>query len=137
MVHAVQFMAGVSFLVLGFSMLLRGAEWTAWMRALERRGPESAVVLGAVTLTIGAFIVAFHPVWQGFPLVLTVIGWLAVAEGALYLLFPAALPCVLRLYLKCPQAVMRIGGAVTVVLGLYFLYVSQSVAIVSPFYPGV
>lgn len=122
MAQAVQYMAGISFLVLGLSVLLRADDWTGWMRSLEQRGRGTFLSLGCITLMTGSFIVAFHPVWQGIPMILTIIGWIAVAEGAVYLLFPQAMPVVLRAYLKCPKMFLRIGGVITIAIALCLLY---------------
>ena len=42
-----------------------------------------------LTLGIGSLIVSFHNVWTGIPAVLTVLGWLYVAKGALYFFAPS------------------------------------------------
>lgn len=129
MAAMVQYMMGLSLLIFGISLLLRPADWTAWMQALAQRGRAMALTIGSVTLLFGAFIVAFHPIWHGIPMLLTIIGWLAVLEGAVYLLFPQALAIVLRFYLKCPKLALRIGGVLSLAIGLALLYVRQAVMI--------
>ncbi|MFN2491386.1 MAG: hypothetical protein ABR501_00700 [Pyrinomonadaceae bacterium] len=37
---------------------------------------------------LGAIIVAFHNVWHGLPLILTVIGWGLLIKSVIYLTFP-------------------------------------------------
>lgn len=129
MAAMVQYMMGISLLVFGLSLLVRTGDWTAWMQALEQRGRGAALTMGSIVLLFGAFIVAFHPIWHGIPMILTIIGWLAVLEGTAYLLFPQALSIVLRFYLQCPKPALRIGGMLSIAIGLALLYVRQAVMI--------
>jgi ABC-type uncharacterized transport system permease subunit len=48
-------------------------------------------------LFLSSFIVAFHPVWHGPFMIVTLIGVLGLIEGGLYLLFPGALRRILGL----------------------------------------
>jgi hypothetical protein len=42
-----------------------------------------------LNLIFGSIIVAFHNVWSGIPLALTVLGWANVVKALLYFMFPA------------------------------------------------
>lgn len=129
MAAMVEYMMGLILLAFGVSLLLRADDWAAWMQTLEQRGRAMSLTIGSITLVFGAFIVAFHSIWHGIPLILTIIGWIAVLEGVVYLLFPQTFPLVLRAYLKCSRVALRISGALSIALGLALLYVRQSIMI--------
>ena len=82
MEHATQVLAAISFLVIGLSHLGQPKAWVAFYQALAARGTSGAFLEGFLLLNFGAFIVAFHNVWHGPALVLTLIGWSQVLKGA-------------------------------------------------------
>ena len=81
MEHATQVFAAISFLVIGLSHLSQPRSWVAFYQALAARGIPGVFVEGFLVLTFGSFIVAFHNVWQGPAVVLTLIGWAQVLKG--------------------------------------------------------
>ena len=81
MEQATQVFAAVSFLVVGLSHVARPNEWVAFYQALAARGTPGAFLEGFLCLSFGSIIVAFHNVWQGPGLVLTLIGWAQVLKG--------------------------------------------------------
>jgi len=81
MEQAVQLFAAISFLVIGLSHLSQPKSWVAFYQALAARGTPGAFIEGFLLLNFGAIIVAFHNVWHGPALVLTLIGWAQVLKG--------------------------------------------------------
>jgi hypothetical protein len=88
MEQAVQVFAAVGFLVIGLSHLGQPRAWVAFYQALVARGAPGAFLEGFLLLNFGAFIVAFHNVWDGPAVVLTLIGWAQVLKGAVRFLAP-------------------------------------------------
>ncbi len=86
--QAVEWFVAVTSLVVGASHLLRAADWTEAYRQLHRVGRPGAFVNGALSLVAGALLVAGHPIWTWPGVVLTVLGWLLVAKGAICFLLP-------------------------------------------------
>jgi hypothetical protein len=82
MEQAIQVFAAISFLVIGLSHLGQPKAWVAFFQALAARGTPGVFVEGFLLLNFGALIVAFHNVWHGPGLVLTLIGWAQVVKGA-------------------------------------------------------
>jgi hypothetical protein len=41
-----------------------------------------------ISLGFGSVVAAFHPVWSGVPLVLTLLGWAQVVKALIYFVFP-------------------------------------------------
>jgi hypothetical protein len=88
MEQATQVFAAVSFLVIGLSHVSQPKSWVAFFQALAARGTTGAFLEGFLLLSFGAIIVAFHNVWHGPALVLTLIGWAQVLKGAGRFLLP-------------------------------------------------
>ena len=82
MEQAIQLFAAIGFLVIGLSHLLQPKAWVAFYQALAARGTTGAFLEGFLLLNFGAIIVAFHNVWHGPGIVLTLIGWSQVLKGA-------------------------------------------------------
>ena len=81
MEQAVQLFAAVGFLVIGLSHLLQPKSWVAFYQALAAQGNVGAFMEGFLLLNFGGIIVAFHNVWDGPALLLTLIGWGQVVKG--------------------------------------------------------
>jgi hypothetical protein len=81
MEQATQVFAAVSFLVIGLSHIAQPKSWVAFYQALAARGTPGVFLEGFLLLNFGAIIVAFHDVWHGPALVLTLIGWAQVLKG--------------------------------------------------------
>ncbi|MBN2096303.1 hypothetical protein JW752_02775 [Candidatus Peregrinibacteria bacterium] len=75
--------------------------------------------LGIFVLVLGTLIVSYHNLWvKDWTVLITIIGWVLLAEGICYILCPKAL---LSLFKKLPQS--QLGwGIVTLLVGLFFGY---------------
>jgi uncharacterized protein YjeT (DUF2065 family) len=82
--------AAVAMLVLvtGISQIYGRHVWAAYYQALGIRGGNGLRIHGVLTLSVGALIAGFHNIWQGPPIMITVMGWLLLAEGIICLFFP-------------------------------------------------
>lgn len=78
-------------------------------------------LLGFLALATGAVIVALNNVWtSGLPLVITIMGWLALIKGAFIFVFPSV---VAHVYRKFGKSSMIVGaGVVALVIGFALLY---------------
>jgi hypothetical protein len=81
MEQATQVFAALAFLVIGLSHLIQPAAWVAFYQALAARGLPGVFLEGFLTLAFGAFIVAFHNVWRGPAVGLTLVGCAQVLKG--------------------------------------------------------
>jgi len=81
MEQATQVFAAISFLVIGLSHLGQPKAWVSFFQALAARGTLGVFAEGFLLLNSGAFIIAFHNVWHGPGLVLTLIGWSQLLKG--------------------------------------------------------
>ncbi len=86
---AVQVFVVINFLVIGLSHILAPRAWVAFFAWLRSKGEAGVFVVAFLCLWFGSLIVAFHPVWSGWPLMVTLLGWAQVLKGVIYFCFPA------------------------------------------------
>ena len=75
MEKAIQLYAAVALFVIGVSHLVRPRGWVTFYQELAAKGVTGAFAEGFLCLTFGGIIVAFHNVWRGPAIVLTLVGW--------------------------------------------------------------
>lgn len=85
---AIQKLAIVSLFVIGGSHMIQPRVWSEFFAGLVRMGERGAFVNGFIHFPLGAIIVAFHNVWEGIPLMLTLIGYGWVLKGFIAFSFP-------------------------------------------------
>ena len=75
MERSVEVLAIVCFGVIGLSHILQHKAWAEFFILLRGKGEAGAFVDGFLNLPLAGFIIGFHNVWSGIPLVLTLLGW--------------------------------------------------------------
>jgi hypothetical protein len=75
MERSVEVLAIVFFGVIGLSHILQHKAWAEFFILLRGKGEAGAFVDGFLNLQVAGFIIGFHNVWSGIPLVLTLVGW--------------------------------------------------------------
>ena len=88
MEKATEFFAALMWTVVGLSHMAQPRAWVEFFVWLRGKGPAGAFVNGFLALGFGAFIVSFHNVWTGLPMVLTLLGWAQVLKGLLAFVAP-------------------------------------------------
>lgn len=111
---------GIFFAIVGVAMVVNGK---AVAGAIEESGAHKGIIFmwGLFTLLIGAVIVVLNNAWtSGLPLLVTIIGWLALLKGVFILLAPGAATSLYKKFGKGGMIVFV--GVVAFVLGLILLY---------------
>src|SRR2546423_13634293 len=86
---SVEKLVALFFLVTGLSHIFQPRAWVQFFIMLRQKGEVGSLLNALVHFPLGAFIVAFHNVWHGFPAILvTLIGWGLTIKGTLYFVFP-------------------------------------------------
>lgn len=85
---AIQKLAVICFLVIGLSHIFQHRAWAEFFIKLRAQGATGVFLIALLHLPMGALIVAFHNVWHGLPLVLTLIGWGYCVKSLLYFVYP-------------------------------------------------
>ena len=88
MEQAIQTFAAINFLVIGLSHVVQHRAWAEFFILLHHQGRPGAFANGFLSLITGTLIVAFHNVWSGIPVVLTVLGWSFVLKAAVIFVVP-------------------------------------------------
>jgi len=114
---------GLYCILVGLALMVRKEAAVETVNLLVHNAPL-LYVLGVITLLIGLAMVLGHNVWSGgaLPVIVTLIGWLALIKGALFL-FLSPLQAV-GLYWGCfhYQRFFYVYAAISVVLGVYLTY---------------
>ncbi|MHC4995319.1 MAG: hypothetical protein ACYTGQ_09735 [Planctomycetota bacterium] len=88
MEEAIAIFAAINFAVIGLSHCFQSRGWNEFFQQLHAMGRAGAFVNGMLTLLMGSLIVAFHNVWTGVPILLTLIGWAYILKSTVIFLNP-------------------------------------------------
>lgn len=89
MERATEAFAVVNLAVIGVSHITQPRGWVDFFIFLRERGHAGVFFNGMLSLTFGSILVAFHNVWTGLPMIVTLLGWAQVLKGLLSLVAPS------------------------------------------------
>lgn len=89
MERAIQIFAIINFVVIGLSHVFQPHAWVDFFVYLRERREAGVFATAFLSLMFGSIVVAFHNVWTGLPVVLTIIGWAQVLKALIYFVFPS------------------------------------------------
>jgi hypothetical protein len=115
MERAVQIYAIINLTIIGISHVVRPRVWVDFFLFLRERGEAGVFAVALLNLIFGSIIVAFHNVWSGIPVALTVLGWANVAKALIYFVFPA-LGLRRRQFLSHERSSLVVGGGMVFLL---------------------
>ena len=109
-------------LILGLSYLLQPGNWIQLIQEMTEK-PHRAYPFVFFVLIFGLTVVATHNVWEGgWPVVITIFGWLMAIKGAIFLCMPGSATFYRNWSETTFRSMLRIAGAVYVVLGAILVY---------------
>jgi uncharacterized protein YjeT (DUF2065 family) len=85
---SVEKLTAIFFLVTGLSHIVQPRVWIRFFIMLREKGEVGSFLNALIHFPLGAFIVAFHNVWHGIPLIVTLIGWGLTVKSTIYFVFP-------------------------------------------------
>lgn len=88
MEKAIAIFAMIQFIIIGCSHVLQRQAWREFFVLLHSQGRAGAFANGFLTLITGSLIVAFHNVWSGAPVILTLVGWAYLVKSAVIFVHP-------------------------------------------------
>lgn len=119
---AVELYAVVHFTVIGLSHVLKPAAWIRFFQLLCAQGSTGAFANGFLSLMFGSIIVAFHNIWEGGAIVLTLIGWAQIVKASVNFLAPeVGLRSMSRVSLERLWE-FQLGGAVFLLLAGWLVF---------------
>ena len=119
---SVEKLVAINFLVIGLSHILQPRAWVQFFIMLREKREVGSFLNGFVHFPLGAFIVAFHNVWHGIPMLVTIIGWGLVLKSTIYFAYPQLGLRMLSTVSLERSRNFAIAGAVSVAFGALILY---------------
>jgi len=117
-VAGIERLTALGFVVTGLSHIAAPRVWARFFIDMREKGEVAGFYNAYVHIPLGLLIVAFHPVWSGPGLLVTLIGWALTLKGGLYFLWPALALRSMAHVSEEKAGRFRIAGAVALALGL-------------------
>ena len=111
-------LTALAFIVTGLSHITAPQAWARFFIALRESSAVPGFLNGYVHLPLGLLIVAFHPVWSGPGLFVTLIGCALTLKGTLCFLWPSIAMRSLAQVSEERAGQFRIAGVAALALGL-------------------
>ena len=112
---------GPVFITMGLGMLLNSAVYLA-MAEQFLHSHALIYLSGLLALPVGIALVLAHNVWvAGWPLIITVLGWLGIIGGVVRILVPQFVETIGTSVIEHP-ATLIVGGFVVLVIGCVLSY---------------
>ncbi len=114
---------GLYCLLIGLTMAMRKQAMVEMVTALIRNAP-AAWLAGLLAMTAGLAIVLGHNVWSGgaLPVIVTLVGWVALLKGLLFLLLPPEAEAGVFLQAFYYERFFYMYTAISLLLGTYLTY---------------
>lgn len=122
---AIERLTALAFVITGISHLTAPRAWAAFFIGLRERGEAGGLLNGWVSLPLGLLIVAFHPVWSGAGLLVTLIGWALTLKATLYFIWPGLALKSLAHVTPERAGGFRAAGAVAIALGVAIWWIGR------------
>jgi hypothetical protein len=112
---------GPTLVAIGAAMLINFASFPALAEQISR-DPALIFVSGVLLLVAGLAIVRAHNIWAGgWPVLVTVLGWVAVLGGLARMLFPIQLAAIVAVVGQS-TGLIATGAVVLLVLGSFLSF---------------
>ena len=109
---------GITYVIVGFGLLLNPANYQRILKGFCE-SPALSYLGGLLALIFGLTILVFHHVWSAdWTFFITLVGWLALIKGSLFVAYPNVVLQLSRRILARP-ARLRVWGIFPIALGLF------------------
>lgn len=117
-------LTALAFIVTGLSHVAAPRAWARFFVAMRDSDPVPGFANAFVSLPLGLLILAFHPVWSGPGLVVTLLGCGLTLKATLYLLWPGLARLGLAHVSEERSGQFRIAGLFATGLGLWIGWIA-------------
>ncbi|OHB49859.1 MAG: hypothetical protein A2Y10_09545 [Planctomycetes bacterium GWF2_41_51] len=114
-------LAGIIYLTVGIG-IITGRDFYSKMVASFMDDAAAYYLGGLTALTIGYLLVTFHNDWvKDWPVLITILGWIALIKGIFLLAAPKAATQVSRYFIRNVKF-LNIWAAVAIIIGVLFCW---------------
>jgi len=117
-VTGIERLAALAFIVTGLSHIAAPGAWARFFVAMRDKSAVPGFLNAWIHIPLGLLILAFHPVWSGPGLIVTLIGAGLTLKGTLLFVWPQLAMRGLAHVSEDKVAGFRIAGFVSLALGL-------------------
>ena len=107
------------FIILGLSHVAAPRVWVRFFIDMRAKGDVAGLLNAFVHLPVGLLILAFHPVWSGSGLLVTLIGCGLTLKGTLYFLWPSLASWSMARVGEDKAWHFQVAGAAAVAVGVF------------------
>lgn len=118
LITGIERLTALGFVITGLSHIAAPRAWARFFIDMREKGEAGGFLNAYVHIPLGLLIVAFHPVWSGPGLLVTLIGWALTLKGLLYFLWPALALRSMAHISEEQAGRFRIAGVAALLLGL-------------------
>ena len=119
-------LAALSFIITGLSHIAAPRAWVRFFSNMRAAGEAAGFLNAYVHIPLGLLIVAFHPVWSGPGLLVTLLGWALTLKGTIYFVWPQLATRTLAHATEDRAWQFRVAGFVSLLLGLAIGWIALS-----------
>ena len=117
-VTGIERLTALAFIITGLSHIAAPRAWARFFVEMRDERAVPGFLNAYVHIPLGLLIAAFHPVWSGPGLLITLIGWALVLKGTLYFLWPGLAARSMAHISEEKAGGFRIAGSFALALGL-------------------
>lgn len=120
----VERLAALGFILTGLSHIAAPRAWVRFFRNMRAQGEAAGLLNAYVHGPMGVLIVAFHPVWSGPALLVTLIGCALTLKAALYFVWPRLAERTLARVTYERAWQFQVAGVLALLLGIVIGWIS-------------
>ena len=117
-IAGIERLTALTFIVTGLSHIVAPLAWARFFIAMRDMSAVPGFLNAFVHIPLGLLIVAFHPVWSGPGLLITLIGCGLAVKGTVYFLWPGLAARTMAHVSEATAGRFRIAGFFGLALGL-------------------
>ena|SRR5687767_2867608 len=119
-------LAAMAFIITGLSHIAAPRAWVRFFALLRAQGEAGGLINAFIHMPLGLLILAFHAVWSGPGLLVTLVGAALTLKGLLYFVWPGlALKSMARVTEERAWQ-FRVAGLFALLLGLAMGWVAMT-----------
>lgn len=118
-ITGVERLTALAFLLNGLSHLAAPRAWARFFVEMRDERAAPGLLNAYLHAPLGLLIAAFHPVWSGPALLVTLLGWGLVLKGTLYFVWPQLALKSMAHVSEARVGEFRVAGALSLVIGVY------------------